>query len=104
MKRFLLIAILLLVPALGAGIYYQGHATRRYSGDAARVVILTPEEYMGRVVGDDHGRHRVGGSLHWRIAGQLVALRPSLFATIDWRGVVCRIPTQTQYGANACSI
>ena len=60
MKRFLLIAIVILVPALGAGYYYQGQATRGYSGETPRVVILTPERAEHILYGDERG----GGHLH----------------------------------------
>ena len=60
MKRFLLIAIILLVPALAAGYYYQGQATRGYSADPARIVILTPERKEHILYGDENG----GGHIH----------------------------------------
>lgn len=60
MKRFLLIVILLLVPALGAGIYYKAQAPHGFSAGSARVVILTPEHAQHILYGDERG----GGHLH----------------------------------------
>lgn len=52
MTRFLLIAIIVMVPALGAGFYYQS--------DPARTIVLTPEREQHILYGDGRG----GGHLH----------------------------------------
>jgi hypothetical protein len=60
MKRFLLIAVIVIVPAFAAGYYYYGEAQHGYIADPARIVILTPERKEHILYGDEHG----GGHLH----------------------------------------